>query len=89
MSSFSMISKAIAYEYDRQSALLDAGEKIDQCTRRRNDSAGQTELMRSKEDALDYRYMPDPDLPTLQLDPNANVPDIVIPAQLIQQYVDL
>lgn len=67
MNSFSAIVRAIDYEYARQSAVLDAGGTVSQETRRRDDIAGQSIVMRSKEDALDYRYFPDPDLPPLML----------------------
>ncbi|MBP7884717.1 hypothetical protein KAZ93_00790 [Patescibacteria group bacterium] len=67
MNSFSAIVRAIDYEYARQSAVLDAGGTVSQETRRWDDIAGQSIVMRSKEDALDYRYFPDPDLPPLML----------------------
>ena len=67
MNSFSAIVRAIDYEYARQSALLDAGGTVSQETCRWDDIAGQSIVMRSKEDALDYRYFPDPDLPPLML----------------------
>ena len=67
MNSISGILRAIEYEYNRQSALLDAWEVIEQATRRRDDIAGESFVMRSKEDALDYRYFPEPDLPPLHL----------------------
>ena len=65
MNSLSAIGRGIAYEYTRQSAALEAGETISQQTRRRDDIVGQSVVMRSKEDALDYRYFPEPDLPPL------------------------
>ncbi len=63
MNSISAIKKAIAYEYTRQSQLLDAWGKIDQETRWRDESTNKSYVMRSKENALDYRYFPEPDLP--------------------------
>ena len=62
LNSFSYIAKAIAYEYERQVAALEAGEKIEQETRRFDPGTGKTYTMRSKENADDYRYFPDPDL---------------------------
>jgi aspartyl-tRNA(Asn)/glutamyl-tRNA(Gln) amidotransferase subunit B len=68
MNSISAIMRAIEHEYNRQVAVLDAGGTIDQATRRRDDMTGESFVMRSKEDALDYRYFPEPDLPPLHLD---------------------
>ncbi len=62
MNSFKHIEKALAYEINRQASLLDAGKTITQETRLWNDDLGVTESMRSKEEAFDYRYFPDPDL---------------------------
>lgn len=67
MNSISAILRAIDYEYNRQVTLLDAWEVIEQATRRRDDIAWESFVMRSKEDALDYRYFPEPDLPPLHL----------------------
>ncbi len=65
MNSFTMISKAVNYEFSRQVDLLESGEQVIQETRRFNDETGETEGMRSKEDAHDYRYFRDPDLVTI------------------------
>ncbi len=62
MNSISGVRKALAYEVARQSAELAAGRPLQQETRRWDDGAGQTFLMRTKENAHDYRYFPDPDL---------------------------
>lgn len=62
LNSFSAITRAIAGEKARQIDLLEAGEKVVQETRRWDDNAGKSYAMRSKEDAQDYRYFPDPDL---------------------------
>jgi len=67
MNSFSAIKRAIEYEHSRQSALYDAWESFTQETRWRNDEQGESYSMRSKEDALDYRYFPEPDLPSLHV----------------------
>lgn len=62
LNSFKAVQKAIQYEMERQAKMLDAGEKITQETRLWNDEKQQTFLMRSKEEAHDYRYFPEPDL---------------------------
>ena len=62
LNSFRAISRAIAGETERQIDLLEAGEKVVQETRRWDDNKGESYAMRSKEDAQDYRYFPDPDL---------------------------
>ncbi len=62
MNSISGVRRALAYEIDRQSAILGRGEKLQQETRGWDDSRGETFLMRTKESAHDYRYFPDPDL---------------------------
>ena len=67
MNSFSAIKRAIEYEYSRQSALYDDWEQFGQETRWRNDEKGESYSMRSKEAALDYRYVPEPDLPPLHV----------------------
>jgi aspartyl-tRNA(Asn)/glutamyl-tRNA(Gln) amidotransferase subunit B len=62
MNSFSGVRRALEYEIPRQIEALKRGEKLIQSTRRWDDVAGVTEQMRTKEDAHDYRYFPDPDL---------------------------
>ena len=62
MNSVSGVRKALAYEIVRQTAELAAGRTLQQETRRWDDPSGQTFLMRTKENAHDYRYFPDPDL---------------------------
>ena len=68
MNSFANVRKALEYEQSRQAALLDKGEPIIQETRRWDEAAGKTIAMRSKEEAEDYRYFPDPDLVTIHID---------------------
>ena len=68
LNSFSYIVKAIEFEFRRQVALLEAGETVRQQTRRFDVPTGRTELMREKENADDYRYFPEPDLPAIRLD---------------------
>lgn len=62
LNSLKSITRAIEYEIKRQSRLLDMGYKVVQETRRYNDNRGETTSMRSKEDAHDYRYFPEPDI---------------------------
>jgi aspartyl-tRNA(Asn)/glutamyl-tRNA(Gln) amidotransferase subunit B len=62
MNSFSGVRRALEYEIPRQIEVVQRGEKLIQSTRRWDDVAGVTEQMRTKEDAHDYRYFPDPDL---------------------------
>ncbi|MCL2033854.1 MAG: Asp-tRNA(Asn)/Glu-tRNA(Gln) amidotransferase subunit GatB [Oscillospiraceae bacterium] len=67
VNTFTGAVRAIEYEAERQIALLESGGKIFQETRRWDDAEGKNFLMRSKEDANDYRYFPEPDLLTLSL----------------------
>ena len=67
LNSFRFLGRAIDYEVQRQIAVLESGGKIVQETRLFDPNAGETRVMRSKEEAHDYRYFPDPDLFTLEL----------------------
>ena len=67
LNSFKAIERAIAFEAQRQINLLESGESIAQQTRRWDDIAGKSYAMRSKENAQDYRYFPEPDIPPLQI----------------------
>jgi aspartyl-tRNA(Asn)/glutamyl-tRNA(Gln) amidotransferase subunit B len=58
---------AIDYEVDRQIALLEAGEQVEQETRAFDSRSSQTVRLRTKEQAVDYRFMPEPDLPPLHV----------------------
>ncbi|HHY19048.1 MAG TPA: Asp-tRNA(Asn)/Glu-tRNA(Gln) amidotransferase subunit GatB [Firmicutes bacterium] len=62
MNSFRSVQRALEYEAKRHAELLDRGEKIIQETRTWDEASGVTEAMRSKEEAHDYRYFPEPDL---------------------------
>ena len=73
LNSFRSVERVIEYEFKRQKALLEKGEKVIQETRGWNDAEGKTFPQRNKENAQDYRYMPDPDIP---------------PVVLTQEYVD-
>ena len=67
LNSFKAIARAIESERARQIELIEEGKKVIQETRRWDDNKEYSYPMRSKEDAQDYRYFPDPDLPPLQI----------------------
>lgn len=67
LNSFHAIERAIAYEAQRQIELLEDSEKVVQETRRWDDNKGYSYAMRSKEDAQDYKYFPEPDLPPIEI----------------------
>ena len=94
LNSIRFISQAINSEVIRQIEILEDGGTIDQETRLFDTSTGMTRAMRSKEDAHDYRYFPDPDLLPLVLDEawveaiRASLPELpdALKARLISQY---
>jgi aspartyl-tRNA(Asn)/glutamyl-tRNA(Gln) amidotransferase subunit B len=92
INSFRFVEKAIAYEIERQAQVLDGGGRVVQETRGWNEDTGTTFSMRSKEQAQDYRYFPDPDLPPLRLDDDfvAAVRDSMpeLPAAKRRRYID-
>lgn len=67
LNSFRSVEKAAEYEFIRQVKLLEAGEEVAQETRGWNEDTQTTSSQRSKEDAQDYRYMPDADIPPIKL----------------------
>lgn len=67
LNSFHAIERAIAYEAQRQIELIEDGEKVVQETHRWDDNKGYSYAMRSKEDAQDYKYFPEPDLPPIEI----------------------
>ncbi len=67
LNSFRSVERAVEYEISRQEKLLESGEKVVQETRGWNDATGKTTGQRSKEEAKDYRYMPEPDIPPINL----------------------
>ncbi len=69
LNSFRSVERAAEYEFNRQVELLEKGETVVQETRGWNDDKQITTSQRSKEDAQDYRYMPDPDIPPIMLTP--------------------
>ncbi len=82
VSSFRAVVRGIEYEAERQVKVLDEGGSIRQETRQWNETKGVTIALRSKEEAHDYRYFPDPDLPALDISRDfvegvrANLPEL-------------
>jgi len=93
MVSFKFIKSAIEYEARRQIKIYENGGQVSQDTMRYSASDGTTSVMRSKEDALDYRYFPDPDLLPLDIDEDTinrireTMPEL--PAQTRARYINL
>ncbi len=92
LNSFKAVRGAIAYEIERQTEVLQAGGQVEQVTMGWDESAGKTVLQRSKEEAHDYRYFPEPDLPPLNLSADwvaglqVDLPEL--PAVKMARYVD-
>jgi aspartyl-tRNA(Asn)/glutamyl-tRNA(Gln) amidotransferase subunit B len=91
LNSFRFVERAINYEVARQIELLEGGGTVVQETRLYDSDRGETRSMRSKEEANDYRYFPDPDLLPLELDESyiegvaADLPEL--PDQKAQRFV--
>lgn len=91
VNSFRSIIRAIEHEVRRQTGEVKSGKKIRQETRAWNDAAGLTSFMRSKEKAMDYMFIPEPDLPAINLDQklisriSAGLPEK--PARKVENYV--
>lgn len=91
MNSFSAVGKAIEYEIDRQMALLEEGIVEGKHTRRWNDAQARTDLMRMKDDAADYRYTVEGDLPLLVISQEeideieASIPEL--PHEKLERFV--
>lgn len=90
INSFGMIKRAIKNEYQRQVSILESGDSLEMQTRGRDDMKWESYLMRSKETALDYRYFPEPDMPTLRLDEEIlaklDSAELIIPHNIIKQF---
>jgi aspartyl-tRNA(Asn)/glutamyl-tRNA(Gln) amidotransferase subunit B len=92
LNSFRSLEHALAYEVERHSDALERGETLAQETRGWDEASGRTVVQRSKEEANDYRYFPEPDLPPLRPSPawvaelSARLPEL--PAQRRARYVD-
>jgi aspartyl-tRNA(Asn)/glutamyl-tRNA(Gln) amidotransferase subunit B len=94
LNSFRNVQRALEYEIRRQTDLLEAGEQIAQETILWDEIAGVTRSMRGKEEANDYRYFPDPDIPPLEIDPQLvrrifrSLPELPAPRKrrMMQQY---
>ena len=67
INSISHIGKAVDFEIERQKKLLEAGEKVEQETRRFDDKTGETVLMRKKEGDVDYKFFPEPNIFPIRL----------------------
>lgn len=93
VNSFKALQKAIEYEVERQIDLIEEGEKVIQETRLWDDNSGETHSMRSKEEAHDYRYFPEPDLMPLEISQawidriKATMPEL--PAAKRERYINL
>ncbi len=92
MNSLSYIVKAIEYEYARQIDVIESGGKIEQATLRYDEHTGETSVMRTKEDAQDYRYFPEPDLLTVRIS-QERVEEIKrtlpeLPTEKLQRYIN-
>jgi aspartyl-tRNA(Asn)/glutamyl-tRNA(Gln) amidotransferase subunit B len=69
LNSFRYVQKALEFEIARQTEIVSGGGRVEQETRLWDSGSGRTVSMRSKEEAHDYRYFPEPDLPPLEVDP--------------------
>lgn len=92
MNSLSYIVKAMEYEFARQVDVLESGGKIEQATLRYDEHTGETSVMRTKEDAQDYRYFPEPDLLTVEI-PEERVEEIKrflpeLPDEKLHRYIN-
>ena len=92
MNSIRSVERALHYEIERQRAALEAGESLTQETRHWDENKGETKTLRSKEEAFDYRYFPEPDLPPVAPDEKwieklrAELPEL--PAARLQRFVE-
>ena len=90
LNSFRSVYKAIRYEFEEQIKILKSGEEVRQSTLIWDEDRNKTKVIRLKEDANDYRYFPEPDLPPLELSEDAindilrNMPEL--PSQKINRF---
>jgi aspartyl-tRNA(Asn)/glutamyl-tRNA(Gln) amidotransferase subunit B len=95
LNSFRNAERALKYEINRQIEVLESGEKVVQETRGWNDAKGKTISQRSKEEANDYRYFPEPDIPPINLGEDfiatvqAEVKKIVLPIDVRRELHEI
>ena len=88
LNSFSAVGRCITAEFKRQKKVVESGDQVDQETRGWDDTSGSSSIQRSKEDAMDYRYFPEPDLLPLTLEDDfidacrASLPELPIEKRL-------
>ncbi len=93
VNSFKALVRAIEYEFERQTDIIEEGGEVIQETRLWDDNSGTTSSMRGKEDAHDYRYFPEPDLMPLEIsrewieEIQKSMPEL--PLQKVKRYVEL
>lgn len=93
MNSVSNMAKAMEYEFSRQCRVLEEGKRVEQLTLRYDELSGTTIPMRNKEDAHDYKFFPEPDLPLVILS-KEEIEEIsrkmpTLPAKKLQRYMEL
>lgn len=92
VNSFSAAVRGIEYEANRQIALIEAGGTVEQETRRWDDAKGKSIVMRTKENAQDYRYFPEPDLSLIEIEEDTldelkrSIPEL--PTEKILRYMN-
>ena len=92
LNSFKSVQKAIDYEYKKQIEMIEQGLDIEQCTLSWDEKNNKTKIIRKKEDAHDYRYFPEPDLPDILLSEKNiekiknNLPEL--PDQKLSRFLD-
>ncbi len=92
MNSLSFMERAMKFEYERQAEVLDCGGEVEQATMRFDEQTGETCVMRTKEDAQDYRYFPEPDILTVTI-PQEKVESIraalpELPVEKLKRYIN-
>ena len=92
LNSINNVQKAIEYEIQRQTAILEAGEQVEQATRRFDEATNTTVLMRKKEGDVDYKYFPEPNIFPIRLQGEwlQNIIDTLpeLPEQRFQTYTE-